>query len=160
MMVNWGVKGAMLIYKPVTTWEIECITQLHMATVEQKNTVNPFIYISLLWETIWGSFQGGFQCLVSAGGWRVPASPAGGYGGWWWELVMSDVISIFLTISNACAKTRHYCCNALTRDHPAIRQHFGKTHSNTLFLLFELHCLQLGESNGRNVIWAVEKCCA
>ncbi|XP_068446787.1 thymosin beta-4-like [Clinocottus analis] len=28
---------------------------------------------------------------------------------------MSDVISIFLTISDACAKTCHYCCNALTK---------------------------------------------
>ncbi|XP_041834463.1 thymosin beta-12-like [Melanotaenia boesemani] len=40
---------------------------------------------------------------------------------------MSDVISIFLTISDACAKTRHYCCTALTRDHPAIRQHIDLT---------------------------------
>ncbi|KAF3857262.1 hypothetical protein F7725_009121 [Dissostichus mawsoni] len=34
---------------------------------------------------------------------------------------MSDVISIFLTISDACAKTRHYCCSAPTREHPASR---------------------------------------
>ncbi|XP_034072870.1 thymosin beta-10-like [Gymnodraco acuticeps] len=31
---------------------------------------------------------------------------------------MSDVISIFLTIFDACAKTRHYCCSAPTREHP------------------------------------------
>ncbi|XP_022067708.2 thymosin beta-4 [Acanthochromis polyacanthus] len=38
------------------------------------------------------------------------------------ELVMSDVISIFLTICSACAKTRHYCCTALTREPPAFSQ--------------------------------------
>lgn len=70
----------------------------------------------------------------------------GGAGGW--EPVMSDVISIFLTISNACAKTRHYCCNALTRDLPAASRHFGKPHSaENVFMLLELYCVQLLEIN-------------
>lgn len=44
-----------------------------------------------------------------------------------WGAVMSDVISIFLSISNACAKTRHYCCNsAPSTTFPDISRHIGE----------------------------------
>lgn len=61
-------------------------------------------------------------------GWSIQSfPPAGGNGGRSGGAVMSDVISIFLSISNACAKTRHYCCNsAPSTTFPDISRHIGE----------------------------------
>ncbi|XP_017290006.2 thymosin beta-11 [Kryptolebias marmoratus] len=40
---------------------------------------------------------------------------------------MSDVISIFRSISAACAKATHYCCKRLTRDFASVKKHFDPT---------------------------------
>lgn len=96
--------------------------------------LNGFIYIYFLRVTIkWGSCQGS-QCLVSASKMAslCPSSRGTRRMG---KLVMSDVISIFWTISEACAKTRHYCCNAPSRELPADSKLLGKHHAtNNIFL--------------------------
>ena len=73
-----------------------------------------------------GRFHVWFVLREAGGLWSVQQGDAQDGG-----LVMSDVISIFPTIFEACAKTRHYCCDAPSRELPADNTLSGKRRAPT-----------------------------
>lgn len=83
---------------------------------------------------------------------------------------MSDVISIFLAISNASAKTRHNCCDPRSGDLPATSQHSGKTRDSSVLrfgehgrslvgVTFEAPSVRLDETHAQNErTWGFAEC--